>query len=96
MTEKKIYRDMTIKEYGKKRYEIHNNYIIKCFFCNCEYKLNVIKQHILNCKRCRNIRKKYEEINSDKYIKDFINFNNDISLMKKNTLENYYDNEKKT
>lgn len=91
MIEKKdIYRGMIIKDYMKERYKIHNDIIIDCFFCKNEYKLNVIKQHLRDCKRCINIRNELKNMNNNKFFDDYIIFNNEINKIKKNCLENYY------
>ena len=86
-----IYRGMTINDYMKKRYIIHNDITLECFFCKKEYKLSVIKNHLIECKRCKKIREEYEKLDKLKFIEDNIKFHNAISLLKKNSLEKYYE-----
>ena len=86
-----IYRGLTIKEYMKNRNIIHNEITIECFFCKKEYKLSVIKNHIIECKRCKKIRDEYEKLDKLKFMEDNIKFNNQISILKKNSLEKYYE-----
>ena len=88
---KPIYRGMTINEYMKKRYIIHNDITIECRFCKKEYKLSVIKNHLIECKSCKKIREEYEKYDKLKFMEDNINFNNEISILKKNSLEKYYE-----
>jgi hypothetical protein len=90
---KNIYRGMSIKDYMKKRYLIHNSMTVDCLFCKNEYKLNIIKQHLRDCKRCKNIRINLELIDKFKYFDDFIIFNNLINKLKKETIEEYFNNE---
>lgn len=88
---KNIYRGLSINEYMKKRYNIHNEITIECRFCKKEYKLSVIKNHLIECKRCKKIRDEYEKYDKLKFMEDNIKFNNEISILKKNSLEKYYE-----
>jgi hypothetical protein len=88
---KNIYRGLSIKEYMKKRYIIHNEITVDCRFCKKEYKLSVIRNHLIECKRCIKIREEYEKYDKLKFMEDKIKFNNEISILKKNSLEKYYE-----
>jgi hypothetical protein len=84
------FRNLTINDYCKLRYKLHNEYIINCIYCKLEYKLSTILQHLKNNKRCIKIQNEFKLNDNNKYIDDNINYINKISNMKKKIIEDHF------